>query len=189
MRPPIVAAFFTAAAFLAATAEAADKGIYLGGAIGQSTAEVDTAGGLFDDQDDAFKLVGGLRPLDRFGVEASYVDLGAVEQTQNMPDFSDFRFEQKAVGAFGVFFFDVAMFDLFAKAGLVQWDLEGSGSTLFGPVEMNDDGTDFAWGFGAQVRLRSLAIRLEYERFELETFGGALEKPKMVSLGLTWTFL
>jgi hypothetical protein len=189
MRTHIVTASLAALALLADTAEAADNGIYLGAAVGQSTSDVGSVDDLFDGEDSAFKLVGGVRPLDWLGIEASYRDLGAVEQTQNLADLSDFHFEQQGVDAFGVFFFDIAAFDLFAKAGVIRWDLEGSGSTLSGPIDASDDGTDFAWGFGAQVRLRSLAIRLEYERFELDAFDGLLEKPEMVSLGLTWTFL
>src|SRR5690606_33376598 len=130
---------------LAETAESADNGIYFGGAIGQSTRDVATVGDLFDDEDSAFKLVGGVRPLDWLGIEASYRNLGTVEQTENLADFSDFRFEQKGVDAFGIFFYDFVMVDLFAKAGLVRWDLDASGATLAGPVETSDDGTDFAW--------------------------------------------
>ncbi|MBN1237206.1 MAG: outer membrane beta-barrel protein [Gammaproteobacteria bacterium] len=185
---PLVIAACAAAASLAGTARAQDNGIYLGGSIGRSSTDIGDAAALFDDEASAFKLVAGLRPLDWFGVEASYIDLGEVEQTQNVADFADFRFEQKGTDAFGVFFYDVALFDLFAKAGLVRWDIDGAGSTSAGRVDMSDDGTDFAWGVGAQVRLRSIAVRLEYERFEAEAFDGLAEKPEMLSVGMTWTF-
>jgi hypothetical protein len=131
-------------------------------------------------------------------VEVSYRDLGTVGHSERRPTFSSYRFEQRGVDAFAVFFYEIAIFDLFAKAGVIRWDLDGYGVTLPGPgpgsppasrVEVSDDGIDFGLGVGAQVRFRSLAVRLEYERFEVDSFDGLLRKPRMVSLGLTWTFL
>jgi hypothetical protein len=180
--------FFVAcaiAALLPEVARAADNGFYLGGSIGKST--TDSQSDFFDEKDTGFKVIGGLRPLDWFGVEMNYVDLGQVRQTRNMPDFENFRFEQTGIDAFGVFFVDIVNFDLYAKAGVVQWDIDGSGETLFGPTDVSDDGTDFAWAVGGQARLGSFAVRLEYERFEIESL--MLEKPEMLSLGFTWTFL
>lgn len=189
MRTFALTAVLGAAALLAHNAEAADNGIYLGGAVGQSTRDIETIDELFDEEDGAFKVIGGLRALDWLGLEANYFDLGTATQTRNAPDFAGFKLDQKGLGAYGVFFLDIAVFDLFGKAGLVRWDLEGSGAGIGGPVDVDDDGTDFAWGVGAQIRLRSLALRLEYERFELDAFDGLLEKPEFLSLGLTWTFL
>jgi OmpA-OmpF porin, OOP family len=168
-------------------AQAADNGFYLGVAQTEPDADLsDAEEQFFDDGDNGFKLIGGLRPLDWLGVEMSYVEFGDVQQTRNMPDFSDFRFEQTGVDAFAVFFVDVALFDFFAKAGILKWDLEGSGNTLSGRTSSSADGEDLGWGVGAQARFGSFALRLEYERFDIED--DALV-PEIVSLGFTWTFL
>lgn len=175
---------------------AADNGIYIGAAVGRSTTDVHIGGFLpLDDDDSAFKLIGGLRPLDWLGVEVSYRDFGTVGHSERRPTFSTYRFEQRGVDAFAVFFREVAIFDLFAKAGIIRWDLDGYGVTLPGPsgsppasrVDVSDNGVDFGLGVGAQVRFGSLAARLEYERFRIDSFDGLLETPRMVSLGLTWT--
>ena len=45
---------------------------------------------------------------------------------------------------------------LFAKAGAMKWDLEGTGG-------FSDSGTDPAYGIGAKFSLLSFQIRAEYE--------------------------
>jgi hypothetical protein len=173
-----------------AAAIAADNGFYLGGSVGQTTTDFPgELSDLIDDEDQGYKIVAGYRLLDWFGVEASYVDLGEVTQRVDFPDLSDFRLEQKGVDAFAVLFAELATFDLFAKAGLVQWDAEASFSSIFGNVSASEDGTDFAWGVGAQARLGSFAVRAEYERFEIDETDGLIGKPQLLSLGFTWTFL
>jgi outer membrane autotransporter protein len=47
------------------------------------------------------------------------------------------------------------------------------------------DGTDFAYGVGAQFRLLSLGIRAEYEMFDIDNVKDA----NMISIGVTYTFL
>lgn len=191
MRMWFGAAALAAVFSISETAGAADNGIYLGAAVGESTSDVNVGGILPSDDDDrAFKLMGGVRPLDWLGIEVSYRDFGTVEHVQSLP-FSSYRLEQRGVDAFAVFFREIAVFDLFAKAGVIRWDLDGEVAPDVPPasrIDVSDDGTDFGWGIGAQVRLRSLAVRLEHERFEVDSFNGGLEKPRMTSIGVTWTF-
>lgn len=192
MRKFFAVAALTAALAMTETAEAADKGIYLGAAVGRSTSDLNVRD-IFplDDDDTAFKLIGGLRPLNWLGVEASYRHLGTVGR------HDDYRVKLRGVDAFAVFFREIAVFDLFAKAGVVRWDLDGTRQAAHyhvgepsqvSRIDVSDNGTNFAWGVGAQARLLSLAVRLEYERFELDSSKGLLEKPRMLSLGVTWTF-
>ena len=49
----------------------------------------------------------------------------------------------------------------------------------------SDDGTEFAWGGGAQVRFGSLGARLEYDHFDIDNTDGL----DLYTLGVTWTFL
>jgi len=49
------------------------------------------------------------------------------------------------------------------KAGAARWNLSGhTDSSLFA---IDDHGTDFAWGGGAQAHFGALGLRLEYEQF------------------------
>jgi Outer membrane protein beta-barrel domain len=137
-------------------AVAADNGFYLGGSIGQANLKIDdVTDGLtvtdFDGDDTAFKLIAGIRPLDWLGVEAAYVNFGEPEDTvfgQNVKADGD------GISAFAVGFLPTGPVDLFAKLGLISWDSKISGT-------FDDDGTDLAYGVGAQFRVLGLSIRCE----------------------------
>jgi hypothetical protein len=173
----------------ATSARAAEHGVYAGAAVGESSmdiqGEIDT---FFDDEDTVGKLFVGWRPLDWVAVEGGYVDLGQVRQSQNFPDFSDFRVEHEGYDVFGVFLWDIAVVDLFAKVGLVSWSGDLSLSTIAGPVTESTSDTDYAWGLGAQARFGKLALRLEYEHFDTIQGIGGMDEPDIVSLGVVWTF-
>ena len=164
---------------LTAPALAADNGFYLGGSVGQANLKVDDLAGLsaadFDGDDTGFKLIAGFRPLDWFSVEASYVDFGEPED-----DVLGERFEADADGfsAFAVGFLALGPVDLFGKVGGISWDSNFSGG-------LESDGTDFAYGAGAQFRIWSISVRAEYEAFDL----GDIDDLNMISVGLTYTFL
>ncbi len=177
MRKAIVAAILLFAS--SSPALAADNGIYLGASVGQANLEIDDLAGLsaadFDGEDTAFKLIAGIRPLDWLAVEAAYVDFG-------QPDDSvlgeRFEAEGDGISAFGVGFLAVGPVDLFGKLGLIAWDTNFGGG-------LEDDGTDFAYGVGAQFRVWSISLRAEYEVFDLSD----VDDLSMISVGLTYTFL
>jgi OOP family OmpA-OmpF porin len=161
-------------------AVAADNGFYLGASVGQANLKVDDLTGDlfpdddFDSDDTAFKLIAGIRPLDWFGVEAAYVNFGEPEDTvlgQKLQADGD------GISAFAVGFLATGPVDLFAKAGLIAWDSKISGS-------FDDDGTDLAYGAGAQFRVLGLSIRAEYEKFDISDVD-----LDMISIGVTYTFL
>ena len=161
-------------------AVAADNGFYLGASVGQANLKIDdlTNGQLADDDfdadDTAFKLIAGIRPLDWLGVEAAYVNFGEPEDTvvgQKLKADGD------GISAFAVGFLATGPVDLFAKVGLISWDSKISGS-------FDDDGTDLAYGAGAQFRVLGLSIRAEYEKFDISDVD-----LDMVSVGVTYTFL
>jgi hypothetical protein len=159
---------------------AADNGIYMGGSVGQSKFKIDNLDGVsaadFDGDDTAFKVIGGIRPLDWIGFEAAYVDFGHPDDT-----VLGERVSAKASGisGFAVGFIDIGPFDIFGKLGAINWDSSFSGGGL------DSSGTDFAYGVGAQFRLLSLSIRAEYEAFDLSD----IDDLNMISVGVTWTFL
>lgn len=156
---------------------AADNGIYLGASIGQANIEIDE--GLpddFDSDDTGYKFILGIRPLDWLGFEASYVDLG-------QPDDAGVEADIDGISAFAIGFLALGPVDLFAKGGAINWDSKVNVGDL--GVSASDDGTDLAYGVGAQFRIWSLSLRAEYEIFDID---GA-DDVNLLSVGVTWTFL
>lgn len=188
MRALHIAAAGGMACFFAASGHAAENGFYIGAARGEmETRHRVGLGDMFDEQDRSFKVIAGWRPVDWFAIEGSYFDLGEVTLHQSVPDLSPFKLEQKGHDVFAVFLVDIAVFDLFAKAGVVKSTADLTTNTIAGPMSSVDYDTDLAWGAGAQVRFRKLAARIEYERLNISN-GNAFKPPKMVSVGVTWSF-
>ena len=186
---------FTGLLLAAPLAWSADNGFYLGAGVSQSEYGLDNPGDLapFDDKDTGFKLIAGWRPLDSFGVEATYVDHGnatvpsgvVCAQFIGAPCPVDTELKAKSLSAFAVGYLDFPFVDLFAKAGVNSWKYDGDGIPSGSGFAFDESGTELVWGAGVQVRLRSLGARLEYERYNViddEHIG-------TVSLSLTWTFL
>jgi hypothetical protein len=170
-------AILATALLLASTATmAADNGIYLGASLGDANIDIDQGLAQVDSDDTGFKFIAGIRPLDWFAVEASYVNFGEAEQGR-------LAAETDGISAFGVFFLPVGPVDVFAKGGLISFDttveLDGIGDIY------REDGTDLAYGVGVQFRLLSLAVRAEYEKFDIDD----VEDANMLSIGVTYTFL
>ena len=160
-------------------AVAADNGFYLGGSVGQANLKIDDiSNGVstadFDADDMGYKFIAGFRPLDWLGLEAAYVNFGKPEDTVLGQKL---KAEGDGISAFAVGFLPTGPVDLFAKVGLISWDSKISGS-------FNDDGTDLAYGVGAQFRVLSLSIRAEYEKFDVSDVD-----LDMISVGVTYTFL
>lgn len=165
----------------AAPAFAADNGVYIGGSVGQTNIKDRNQLSSFelDSDDNGFKAIVGIRPLDFLGFELNYVDFGTADQTVGGVNLAA---DAKGIDAFAVGFIGLPFVDFFAKAGVISWDAELSAGSL---ARLKDDGQDFAWGVGAQVRFGSAAVRAEYEKFDI----GDIDDVNMISLGFTWTFL
>ena len=136
---------------------------------------------ILDERRQSSDGLAGLRPLDWLGAELNYLDLG----DQDIGAGGNVKGDALAAYAVGFLALDPAPIDLFAKAGLARWELDGSISSAVGGLSVSDDGTEFAYGAGVQARLGSLAARLEYERFDIKNSAGLT----LYSLGITWTFL
>lgn len=171
--------------FLSTETKATD--FYLGASLGKSRAAVDPgSAGLFDTHDEAFKLTLGIQPLDWFAIEATYLDLGEIEQTQVSFGNSDFRQEHYAAGLQAVFLLEAGPVDLYAKAGLTSWEAGSSGSGYLGPYGVDDEGVDFAWGIGLQHRFGAYTVRAEYDRIDYAAGFALAEPPDLISIGFTW---
>lgn len=183
---PLAALIGVALLTTAKPAAAADNGFYLGAAFTNS--QVDNVVEGFEEfqfDDNSFKLIAGLRPLDWLGVEANYADLGSEELSGLTNVGIDVDAKAYSIFAVGYLQLDPAPIDLYAKAGLARWEVDGSVRSILGNFSASDDGTEFAYGAGVQARFGSLALRAEYETFEIESD----ERFELISVGLTWTFL
>lgn len=173
---------------ISSNANAADNGLYLGGSLSRSTIDTndDLGGFRFEkDEDTAYKIIGGLRLFDALSIEANYVDFGSIsEEFPTIEGTATGRFEVRALDAFAVGYLGAPLLEVFGKLGLVYWDAEAvveGGITHF---RDSDNGADIAYGGGVQAHLGSLALRLEYENFEVSD----AEKLDLWSLGFTFTF-
>ena len=180
---------------------AADNGIYLGGSVGQSNIELEEK--FYDPEFDVdekvkykssqtgYKLIGGWRFIDWMSVEANWVDLGTGDDKVGI-------FDEKVKAEVGVDgwslsvlgFVPIGPVDLFARVGAFAWDseakLKGGVDPDFGieNSKASESGTDLTYGIGAQFRVWSLALRAEYEVFDVSD----LNTSDMFSIGVTWTF-
>ncbi len=160
------------------TAMAADNGIYVGGSLGQANVEIREDDDIdFDGDDIGFKVIAGIRPLDWLAIEANYVNFGEAED-------DGVEIDADGVSGFGVGFLALGPVDLFAKAGLVSWDASVGLQGVSG-VGGDLDGTDLAYGVGAQFRVWSFSLRAEYEVFDVDD----VDDLNMLSVGFTFTFL
>ena len=171
------------AACLAApgVAFAADNGFYLGLAAADvssdyAAASVSASGA---DDDSGFKAIVGFRPLDAFAIEANYVDMGETRVPISFPP-STLLIDSEAISVSALGLIPLAFVDLYGRLGVTRWESEAS---LFG-ASQKATGTDPTYGAGAQFRVGSFALRLEYERLDFDD-----DSADLVSVGFTYTFL
>ncbi len=168
-------------------AQAADRGFYVGGGVSQ--VKLDDIGDDFDtgDLDDfkiddtAWKVIAGFRPFKMLAVEANYIDLGKENTSVGGVNF-DADASAFAAYAVGYLPLPIPLVDVYAKAGVARWERNARAEGLF---DLDDHGTDFAYGAGAQLNFGSLSARLEYEQFDVKHTDGV----ELLSLALTYTFL
>jgi len=186
----LVCAFFMS---MAGAVEAADNGFYVGGGITRTSIDTgtdfveDAPDFGLDDDDNGFKIIAGMRPLDWLGFEANYVDFGNIEVSSSGATVPSGAFELTGIDAFAMGFLSAPFVDVFGKVGLIRWDSDSAVTGGLGDINFrrSDSGTDLAYGAGVQARLGSLGARLEYERFEVDD----TDEVAMISLALTYTFL
>jgi OOP family OmpA-OmpF porin len=165
---------------------AADNGFYLGLASSDVSSDYELGPAAIGDADDdrGFKGIVGFRPLDTFAIEANYVDFGETTVplgiaciTTPCPNEAQIDSEVISVSAVGML--PLPLVDLFARVGYAKWE-----SQLAPFATEERSGSDPTYGAGAQVRLGSFALRLEYERFDFDD-----DSADLVSIGFTYTFL
>jgi len=160
---------------LGASAAYADNGsFYIGAAISKDKLTNVFGTPLADIDGTSWKLFAGVRPINFFALEADYFDLGS--RTTSLHS------DAKAFAAYGVGFLPIPVpfLDVFGKAGVSRVKLNGSTVSPLPPVSLSTNGTEFAWGGGAQLHTGNVGARLEYERFVVPRTNGA----NVVSLGV-----
>jgi len=168
-------------------AMAKNNGFYIGGSIGQSTLKVtsfsDNLGDLsFNDSDNGYKVFLGYRFLHFLAVEGSYVDFGTPKDT--VAEGVDAEIKLNGYDAFALGILPLGPVDLFAKLGVISWDSDIKAIYEEVVDRQSDSGTDAAYGIGAAFKLGSIAIRGEFEMFQVENSDDVY----MVSLGISYTF-
>jgi OmpA-OmpF porin, OOP family len=159
-------------------------GVYVGAGVVKSKME-QTWGTNFDFSNTSWKVFAGIHtPGMPLGIDIDYVDLGSQDAgTFEGPASAS----AKAFGAYLVGYLPIPVktIDVYGKAGLARWQFNGSLPDQ-GFFSVSDNGTDFAWGVGAQVHfMKSLAVRLEYEHFNVREANDV----QLYSLGLSYQIL
>lgn len=171
---------------LGTTAARADNGFFYVGAgvVRNSLTGITDLGGLPDLKNTSWKAFGGVRPLNWLAAEADYIDLGSGSGTTTT-DFGQVssHTDGKAFAAFAVGFLPIPLpvVDVYGKAGLARWKLNGNVGSL---GSLSTNGTEFAWGIGVQAHISMIGARLEYENFNVPNTSGASVASLSVFLNL-----
>jgi OOP family OmpA-OmpF porin len=176
---------------------AQDTGFYVGGALGQSSFDVDCTGTTScDDEDSSWKIFGGYQFNKNFALEFGYADLGEATASVSVPPFTvngsleATVWELVAVGSLPL----ADRFSIFGKIGLYRADTDINASVPgLGSASESDSNTDLTFGIGARYDFaRNLGVRLEWQRYQDVggDFGGAtLESDvDVMSVAVIWKF-
>lgn len=196
----LIATLIAPSAFVPAGAFAQDNGIYIGASASDVSTDYDwrdnLLGAASDDDTSGYKLIGGVRPLDRLAIEANYTDFGtakaplaiACPAIVGFPCPSQASIDANAVSVSVLGFATLPLLDFYGRLGIARWQAEGDvhfttdGAGLTVPSTRR--GTDPTLGVGLQFRFASIALRAEYEYYEILD-----ESADAVSIGFTYTFL
>lgn len=188
-------------------ATAADPlGFYVGAGVGQTHVVVDSvgnghnAGYRFDRSDSGWKAIVGLRPLKLIGAELEYLDFGHPGAT--LADGAAIDATIRGSALFGLLYLPLPLpaLGLYAKVGVAHLLTTVAARPVSGqlPVDVcffdptqpgcpafgyRRSGSGAAWGAGAELKLRALSVRAEYERFD-----SGQGTPTLASLLLSWRF-
>lgn len=151
---------------------------YVGASVGQSDA---TQSGVSGD-DTSWKLLGGYTFMRFAGVEASYRDLGSVDETVGATQYG---LDASSMDIFGVGRLPVGeKFSVFAKAGIAFIDVDATiNDPVLGNFSSSESESELAFGAGFDFAIgEKLTLRAEYETFDTE------ESMDMVSFGGVFRF-
>jgi opacity protein-like surface antigen len=173
-----------------------DSGIYVGGAIGRSSYSLSSSnrvpvpwgGEKSSKAGTAYKLYGGYRLTETFGVEAGYARLGRVSQWSSNGAYSRLQ-----AGTGQVFYAAATArlplgesFALNGRLGIARGRISGDNNWVLPGQRISGSSTGMMVGFGAEYRMtQNLSITADYDYF------GKLSKQAkggMVTVGLKASF-
>ena len=147
---------------------------YLGAALGVTNYSDDG----FDESDDGFKMLAGIRVNENMAIEGNYMDFGRQEGPFHGIK-SNIKIDGFGLAAVGILPLSNE-FDLFGKVGVFGWNAD----LTVGSVSTSDDGTDMLFGFGAAYHVSNqFSLRTEWEFIDID--GGDLD---MLSIGAQLSF-
>ena len=161
-------------------ADAADNGFYLGAAVTKTKFDTNDFGDVKLD-DSSYKVIAGIRPLDWIAFEVNYVDLG--KDSQAISPGVTSKIDANALTGSVLLLKEFQIVDIYARAGLAHWKLNGS---ITGVGSDSENGDEFTYGAGVGVHFGSIGVRAEYERFRISDIDANVNT---YSLGFTYTFL
>jgi hypothetical protein len=156
-------------------------GLYAGAGLMRSNVN-NLFGTGFDIHNTSFKALAGLR-FSLLGAELDYYHLGS--ESRSFDNLGGVDADARAFGAFAVGYLPIPLpVDIYGKLGLDRWQLSGNSASpsLF---RFSDNGTQIAWGFGAQAHFGNLMGRLEYEHLNITHTDGA----RIISLSVIFSIL
>ena len=173
---------------LAAGVAHADNGFfYIGaGASHNDVSNITDLGNQADISGGSWKAFVGIRPIKTFAVEADYMDLGSGNSSFAPPGpvscppgetcNGSAHSSSTAYAGYLVGFLPIPLpiVDVYGKLGAARWKLDGNINNLVSmPSSFSRNGTEVAWGIGAQAHITMFGARLEYENFNIPNTSGA----------------
>jgi hypothetical protein len=162
-------------AAMAPQASAADNGFYLGVGVTDTNFDLKNAGSESLD-DNSFKVIAGIRPLDWLAFEANYIDLGSDSNGGASVDAQAITVSALALAEFGIV-------DIYGRVGMANWKVDAS---LNGLGSNSENGWEPTFGAGVGVHFGSIGVRAEYETFNSDFLDADVNT---VSVSVTYTFL
>jgi len=168
----------------------AKNGFYVGGSIGYTSLtindlDLDLESFDYSGDDTSYKIIAGYRFMGFLAVEGSYVDFGTLSDSANTVEGPvSVRTDLTGFDAFAMGMLPLGIADIFAKVGVASWDADITAAVRDIIDSTSDSGTDMVFGLGAQVRFKGLAVRGEFEYFDIAD----TDNLYMLSVGATFTF-
>lgn len=168
-----------------------DRGLYLGGGVGQFNAGIDNVDDVndvvedWDSDDTAYKFFGGYRLNKFLAFELDYINLGEPSGAA-VPGFNvDASVDGFAPYVVATFPFG-KYFEVYGRLGYYFYDATvGTQDELDNRVTFDEESEDLVYGGGIGVNVgEKLNLRFEYERFDLQ----GLDDADSLWLTAAWRF-
>jgi OOP family OmpA-OmpF porin len=151
-----------------------DEGLYLGIGYGDFSAKIDEIDDIddafadFDEDESAAKYFVGWRLNKYLALQGDYYDLG---DTTSILNASPVSTESEGFGASVVGTLPLGPVELFARAGLIFYDLEVS-LNFVNEIDESDSDPVYSVGVGLTL-FKRLNLQLEYEVIDIDAFDDA----------------